>query len=706
MKHPSLHRLLSERFAEAITRIAGEEHAGGPAVRPAADAKFGDYQCNAAMALARPLKSKPRDVAQRIVEAVDLQGIAERLEIAGPGFINIHLRDGFLADYLHEIPRPGEADRFGIPPADAPRRIVIDYSSPNIAKQMHVGHLRSTVIGDVFARVLGFLGHDVVRQNHVGDWGTAMGMVILGLWYIGTRLRRGESIEVVRGRLATLTGIKEASIDARREALAPIAADWSQDLARVELDQLGDLEISLEDLELGYKFVQTLTTLATGTGCTVFAGGGEGGDELAAVPRIVTKMLQEGGEQHASERAAWREACRISLDYCQHLYDRLGVLLTRDDVCGESFYDNRLAPVVAEVRSKLAKEDTAEGGRAAQTHGAIGDARVECREDAGAVCLYFYNDKGEPRFKNPDSDALPMIIQKSDGAFLYASTDLAAIRYRIEELAGRRLIYVTDARQKLHFEMLFTAAGAMGWACDDVALEHTTFGSVLGEDRKPLKTRSGENVKLGELLDEAERRAHEILETKQRQRQEEAAARAGDDEIADETTLNTVEKRDIARRIGVAAVKYADLSRDRNSDYVFSWDKMLALQGNTAPYMMYAYARIRSIYRKAAERFGEPDVYADGVSLTLADPAERALALRLARLAETVETLGGDLLPHSLCSYLYDLAADFMRFYEACPVLRAADEPTRQSRMRLCDLTARALRLGLGLLGIDVIERM
>ncbi|RMF72657.1 MAG: arginine--tRNA ligase, partial [Planctomycetota bacterium] len=545
------------------------------------------------------------------------------------------------ADWLHAIPRDAGDDRFGIPQAGEPRRTVIDYSSPNIAKQMHVGHLRSTIIGDVFARVLSFLGHDVIRQNHVGDWGTAMGMVILGLWYIKVRRRRGETIDDVAARTETLLAAKEKPESERRALIEAILEQWREDL---RLETAAEPDIDLEQLECGYKFVQALTTAARGLNCRVEGSDGAG-EDIAELARKVTAMLQEGGERNQYERAEWEEARRISLDYCQKVYDRLGVLLTRDDVCGESFYQldrDRLTPVVEEIRARLGPASAAAGESS---------ARVECREDAGALCLYFYDKKGEPRFKNPAGEELPMIIRKSDGAFLYASTDLAAIRYRIEELGGRRLIYVTDARQKLHFEMLFAAARAMGWACDEVQLEHVTFGSVLGSDRKPLKTRSGDNVKLEELLDEAERRARELLEAKERQRLAEADQRSGD--ALEQSPLNAVEKRDIARRIGVAAVKYADLARDRNSDYVFDWDKMLALQGNTAPYMLYAYARIRSIYRKAAERFGEPDVYSADVAIRLRDPAERALALRLARLAETVETLGADLLPHTLCTYLY-----------------------------------------------------
>jgi arginyl-tRNA synthetase len=704
MTHKSLIHLLRLRFAEGVTRVTDAACAlADTLIRPTNDPRFGDYQCNAAMPLAKSLKGKPRDIAQQIISAVDLDDVAEPLEIAGPGFINIRLRPEFVATFLSEIPAPPadtpgaapapDADRLGIPTIEQPQKVIIDYSSPNIAKQMHVGHLRSTIIGDVFARVLGFLGHDVVRQNHVGDWGTAMGMVILGLWYIKACTLRGETIEHVTSRLKALLAAKDETAEARRALIEPICAQWSADLRE---DIPPGLEVGIEQLERGYQFVQALTTVSRGLSCQVTMPNGSS-DDIAELPRKVTAMLQRGGKPNKHERQEWNEACTISLEYCQRLYERLGVLLRNEDVCGESFYDARLAPVVEELTERLAAQ-------ASQTSG----AHVELRTDDGAQCLYFYDENNSPRFKNQDGDELPMIIRKSDGAFLYATTDLAAIRYRIEELEGRRLIYVTDARQKLHFHMLFAAARAAGWACDDVTLEHVTFGSVLGDDRRPLKTRDGENVKLSELLDEAERRALALVEQKDRERSHEATEPRSHEgeESAGGSPFSPDQRHEIARRVGIAAVKYADLSRDRNSDYVFSWDQMLAMQGNTAPYMMYAYARIRSIYRKAADEFGAPDVYAANVAISLTEPAERALGLRLARFPEVIEQVAAELAPHTLCNYLYELASEFMRFYEDCPVLRAPDEPTRLSRMRLCDLTARTLSLALQLLGIRVIDRM
>jgi len=619
MINASLIEILRARFAAAIHAVSGDQAADAdPQVRAAGDARHGDYQCNAAMALAGRLKAKPRDIAQRIVDAVDLSEIAQPPEIAGPGFINIRLLDSFLAATLQRIPPPtgDDDDRLGLPPVENPQRIVVDYSSPNIAKQMHVGHLRSTIIGDVFARVLSFEGHNLVRQNHVGDWGTQFGMLIR--YY--------------------------------REHQLPDA---------------GSTDV-LQAIEDDYRAAQS---------------------RFKSDPAFASEARQAVGELQSGDpdaRRMWLAICGLSRHAFSEMYRRLGVLLTDDDICGESFYNDRLEPVVREVREKLQPRDNTSPAA----------PRVEARDDDGALCLFFYDKKGKPRYVSKTGDELPMIVRKSDGAFLYATTDLAAIRYRIEELSARRLIYVTDARQKLHFQMFFEAAAAIGWACDEVELEHVTFGSVLGADHRPLKTRDGQNIKLSELLDEAETRAYQLV----RDRQDETPAAA--------ERFSDADMREIAAHVGIASVKYADLRNDRTSDYVFSWDKMLAMQGNTAPYMMYAYARLRSISRKAGTNADASKLYADAVSISLNEPAERALALRLAQVRETIDKVAADLAPHVLCTYLYELASDLMRFYEACPVLNAPDPATRLSRLRLCDLTARTLRLSLSLLGISVVERM
>lgn len=690
MTHGSLRDVLNRIFSDAIVGLTGLSPEEADAqVRPSGDAKFGDYQCNAAMGLAKTLKAKPRELAERIKAAVEpgLADMAGPLEVAGPGFLNIRLRDEFLSGRLGLIPPPaGSQDRLGVPPTPGAPRVLVDYSSPNIAKQMHVGHIRSTIIGDALARVLAYTGHDVIRQNHIGDWGTAIGMVVVGLWYIEARLKRGETEETVEGRLAELKSAQANDGPGLDELGAVICREWSEDLANTALDRFAEAEVALDQLELGYRFVQTLTGAAQGRGWRIVNRDGSAGD-ITEIPRIVTRMLQQGGAANDAERLAWKRARDISLAYCDRLYRRLGVLLKPEDVCGESFYeqDDRLPNVVEEMRRKLAPR-------------ADGEQRLaELKPDQGALCLFQYSGQGEPRYRNADGDPLPMIIQKSDGAYLYATTDLAAIRYRIVERGARRLLYVVGSPQKLHLDMLFSAARAIGWAGPDVSLEHVAFGQILGPDRKLLRTRLGGTVKLGDLLDEAERRALALLEERAR-----LAAAEGGDELAG---MSADEMRAVARHVGIAAVKYFDLNRDRNSDYVFDWDAMLSLKGNTAPYMMYAYARIRSIYRKASERSRPNDATA-GAPIRLGHPTERALALRLLRFPEAVQIVAADLTPHVLCSYVYELAGDFMRFYDACPVLEAPDDALRSSRLSLCDLTARTLRAGLGLLGIDVIERM
>jgi len=645
MPHASLQDVLAREFAAAIAAVTGQAAENvDPQIRPAGEPRFGDYQCNAAMSLARALKTKPRDLAERIRDAVAprLADTVSALEVAGPGFLNIRLSDAFLGQYLADIPAPpapgpDAVDRVGLAPVERPLRVVVEYSQPNIAKQMHVGHLRSTIIGDVFARVLAFQGHEVVRQNHIGDWGTQFGMLIR--WY--------------------------------REHPLPAPTTHTDVLEAIEADYRAANERFQQDEQFAREARQAVAEL-------------QAGDPLA--------------------RELWHKICAVSLAEIDHLYRRLGVLLTPEDIRGESFYNEHLPDVIHELRTRFAVWP--QQGSPSPLTGTNG-IRAELREDQGALVVYLYNDKGEPLFRNPDGQTLGMIVQKSDGAYLYATTDLAAIRYRLKHLrfpsggiGAQRVIYVTDARQKLHFEMFFACARAAGWIPADVQVQHVTFGSVLGSDRRPLKTRAGAAVKLRELLDEAERRALELI----RQRAADADEPVPDTPASRADAMLSPEE--IARCIGIAAVKYADLRNDRNSDYVFDWDKMLALQGNTAPYMMYAYARVRSIYRKAAERIGSPDVYAPGVRVLIGHPAERALALRLARLRDVIDTVAAELTPHVLCAYLYELAGDFMRFYEQCPVLAAEQEATRLARLRLCDLTARTLKLGLGLLGIPVLERM
>lgn len=710
----SLLRQIESMVSAAMTAAFGDQAAGiDPLVRTSTDAKLGDYQSNVAMGLAKKLGMKPRDAAAAIVAALPPAALdlLEAPEIAGPGFINFRLRTAALNSAMGSIPDApaGGEDRLGIDPVDAPDKqtVVVDYSSPNVAKQMHVGHLRTTAIGDVFARVLAFQGHDVIRQNHLGDWGTQFGMVILGMWHAAMARHRGEPAGYLPRAVAEFRAAIEAGAEAKLAYLKKVAErskaeyEADQDGLRVFEPFLHDCRrqalLTLPDIEAGYLYINTLTKEAAGT-------------PYAAVlkdPRDVAQMMQRGGKQDAQERLAREIAIEITLRDCNTVYRKLGVLLADGDVCGESFYEPLLTGVMDEVIASLQSSDT-------QT----GPIRAVCRRDQGALCVFLTKPDGSPAFKGPQGDPLPMIIQKSDGATLYATTDLAAILYRVAHpqrnpvrlrspalvdtlarppfhggLGADRVIYVVGAPQKLHFEMLFPTAHAMGWTHrpqGEVRLEHVAFGSVLGADKKMLRTRSGDSVKLKDLLEEAVQRAETLV----RQSEADPERRRG---------FSESEIRDIAETIGVAAVKYADLCQNRNTDYVFSWDKMMALQGNTAPYMLYACARIRSIHRKAVEtRAGVPATAA----MQLDHPAERALALRILQLAEIVDAVGETLLPNILCDYLFDLAGRFMSFYESCPVLQAEDDAIFASRLRLCEMTHRALTIGLGLLGIRTLERM
>lgn len=648
----SLIDLLAGRFRAAVAAVSGSPpEQTDPQVRPAGDPRFGDYQCNAALSLARTLGLRPRELAERIRAAAEplLTGICEPLEIAGPGFVNVRLSTQFLSACLSEIPPPPETfrespetakpessspvhpprpagetaraaprDRVGIPPVEPPQRVVIDYSSPNIAKQMHVGHLRGTILGDCLTRLLEFQGHTVIRQNHVGDWGTQFGILI----------------EYYRTHPLPTP-------DTHDDVLAALDEDYRRSNERFQNDP-----------------------------------------QFAAAARLAVARLQ-AGELEALR--IWSQIYDLSRAAFNEVYQRLAVTLTDADLRGESFYHDRVGPTIAELRQSLASRPAAGGS-----------PRGELREDQGALCLFLYDEHGQPLFQREDGGELPMIVQKSDGAFLYASTDLAALRYRIAELKAQRIIYVVGNEQAQHLQMLFAAGRAAGWGDPDLRLEHAGHGLVLGPDRKRLRTREGGSVRLRELLDEAVQRARRLVDENEARRLEDPA----------HDPLTETQRQFIAERVGIAAVKYADLCRDRTGDYVFDWDTMLAMQGNTAPYMMYAYARIRSIYRRASSEAGQPTPHAPDVKLELADPTERALALRLARFPETLDTVAATLLPHVLCAYLYELAGDFNRFYEACPVLQAPGEATRLSRLRLCDLTARVLKLGLWLLGIEAIERM
>ena len=577
---------------------------GFPAiVRPATDASFGDYQANGIMAAAKKMRTNPRGLAEQVVERLEIDDICERPEVAGPGFINLRLKTDFIAGRLIEINSEHE-NRLGMEKVTQPRTIIVDFSGPNIAKQMHVGHLRSTIIGDCICRLLEFEGHKVIRQNHIGDWGLPMGMLLA-------------TVEELKEKLAAKEGVDTGT--------------------KIYLPSLG----KIEDIEVLYKDA---------------AGRLEKDDDFAARARDFTYQLQNHDMLATTQ---WRTLSKLTLDACNEIYKSLAVPLSNEDVRGESFYAGMLAEVVAELKKKnLAVESD------------------------GAVCVF------PEGFRNKEGEPLPLIIQKSDGAYLYATTDLAALRYRVKELKAQKIIYVTDARQKLHFEMLFAVARMAKWVGDDVELVHVMFGSVLGENGKPLKTRSGENVKLKDLLEEAVERAKTVVEEK-------------------DADLDEARKGEIARAVGIGAVKYADYSNNRTSDYVFSFDKMLAMDGNTAPYMQYAYARIKSIERKAQTRDVDIETELAGVrDLNLGEPAEIDLAKYVIRYGEAIEAAVADYRPNYLTAYLYELAQKFSVFYTNCPVLVAGPEK-RPTRLLLCDLTARTIRHGLSeLLGIQVVEQM
>ena len=605
---------LQDRFRRALvdladidfadTDLAGEVEELLELIRRSGDPKFGDYQANFAMPLGKRLGRPPREVATQIVARLEVEDLCEKPEIAGPGFINLRLKNRWLVEKLAAA--VGD-QRLGIPKVseEANRTCVIDYSAPNVAKPMHVGHIRSTVIGDALYKILGFQGHRTIGDNHLGDWGTQFGMIIYG--YRHFRDEQAYQREPV-GELARLYKLVRQLMDYREKA-NPEAAP-------------GD---------------PTLSQLAA-----------EHGDIVSAV-LAETAKLHEGDAENVRLWKEFMPACRQEIE---RVYGRLHVRF--DHTLGESFYNDRLGAIVDELLG-----------------------RGIARESDGATCVFL------------EGRDVPMLVRKRDGAFLYATTDLATIRYRMEQFHPDAILYVVDHRQGMHFEHLFATARLMGY--DRVELTHVSFGTVLGEDGRPFKTRAGETVGLEGLLDEAVRRAGVIVA-------------ANDDAKPHGPELPPDERKRIAEIVGIGALKYADLSQNRTSDYLFSYDKMLAMNGNTATYMQYAYARVRSIFARGG--VDVESLRAGGAAIVLNSPAERTLALQLLRLAEALDLAVVDYRPNQLTSYLFDLAECYSTFYEACPVLKAETDRLRQSRLLLCDLTAQTIRKGLELLGIDVVEKM
>jgi arginyl-tRNA synthetase len=570
---------LRDRVLAATKAALGDDAAGADAALHRS--QHADYQADLALSLAKKLKKNPREVAAAIHAKLAPDDVLEKIEVSGPGFLNLTLRPAYLAALLGRM--RGDA-RLGIARAEKPETVVVDYSAPNVAKEMHVGHLRSTIIGDSLARLLEWRGNTIIRRNHVGDWGTPFGMLIEHL--------------LDERAAGTEAGVRELGAFYRA--------------ARAKFD-----------------------------GDPTFA------DRARA--RVV--KLQAGD---AETLAHWRRLIDVSVEHFTTLYRALGVTLRPEDVVGESAYNALLADVVAELQKK---------GLAV--------------ESEGAICVF------PPGFTGRENEPVPLIIRKQEGGYGYATTDLAAIRQRVRDLGAKRLVYVVGAPQQQHLAMVFAVARLAGWAGDDVRLEHVAFGSVLGTDKKMLKTRAGDSVSLASLVEEAIARAAKVVAEKS-------------------PDLPAAEQARIANAVGVGAVKYADLSSDRIKDYVFDWNRMLSFEGNTAPYLMYAHARIRSILRKAAE---SDDAGAALGSFALDAPQERALALALVQLEGALDRAAEACHPHRICAFLYDVASAFTSFYEACPVLKA-EGPTRASRLALCDVTARTLALGLDLLGIAAPEQM
>ena len=569
----NLKRLLTERIEAALNGVGadGAQAIVGPATRP----EFGDYQANGAMAAAKHLQRAPRELASALIEAADLDGVAAAAAVTGPGFISLTIDDDLLA---RALTGPVVEPLAGM-------RVVIDYSHPNLAKEMQVHHLRSTIIGDSVARVLEALGHTVIRQNHIGDWGTQFGRLV------------------------------------------------------AHLDDLGEDAEKLTDLEGFYTQASTRFDAEA---------------DFADRARQAVVNLQNGD---SATLARWQRYIDISMSHCQAVYDALGVSLGPEHVRGESAYNADLDGIIEDLGAK----------------GLL-------TESDGALCVFpaRVSEKYADQFKAKDGRSVPVIVRKSDGGYLYHSTDLAALRYRADTLHAERVLYIVDARQAMHFRQLFALADVAGYGAG-VSFEHHPFGTMLGHDGRPFKTRQGGGTRLLDLVEEAKARARALVETKN-------------------PGLSDAEMDDVARAVGIGAVKYADLSKNRTSDYVFDWDAMLSFDGNTAPYLQYAYARIMSLFAR-----GDVDPESATGPLAVNAREEHVLALQLARFQETLELVASSVMPHHLCTYLYELAAAFMRFYESCPVLGSDAEA---SRLLLCARTAATLKDGLGLLGIETVDRM
>lgn len=579
----NIQALLSDKISQALVE-AGAPAGSEAHVRQSAKPQFGDYQANGVMAVAKSLGKPPRQVAEQVVAIINdkglLDAIARKIEIAGPGFINIFLDEKWLAENASNMLSDA---KLAVTQAE-PQTIVVDYSAPNVAKEMHVGHLRSTIIGDAVVRTLEFIGHNVIRANHVGDWGTQFGMLIAYL-----------------------------------EKMENEHAD----------------NMALADLEAFYRAAKQNY---------------DSDPEFAERARNYVVKLQ-GGDEYC--RQMWLKLVEITMTQNQATYERLNVTLTNDDVMGESLYNPMLPGIVTDLQEK---------GLAVESEGAL---------------VVYLNE-----FKNKEGEPMGVIVRKKDGGYLYTTTDIASAKYRCETLGANRVLYYTDSRQHQHLTQAWTIARKAGYVPDSVSLEHHMFGMMLGKDGKPFKTRSGGTIKLTELLDEAVERTRQIVKQKN-------------------PDLPDAELAQIVDTVAIGAVKYADLSKNRTTDYIFDWDNMLSLDGNTAPYMQYAYARVASVFRKA-----DIDESTLSAPIVLEHERERSLAARLLQFEETLYAVANEGTPHVMCSYLYDIAGLFSGFYQDCPILNADNESVRNSRLALASLTAKVLKQGLDTLGIETIERM
>lgn len=575
----NIQAFLSEKISVAMC-AAGAPADSEPLVRQSAKVQFGDYQANGVMGAAKKMGIPPRQLAEKILEQLDITNIADKVEIAGPGFINIFLSPAWVAQQAEDALADAHLNVTKV----EPKTIVIDYSSPNVAKQMHVGHLRSTIIGDASARTLSFLGHKVIRANHLGDWGTQFGMLIAFL-----EKKQNEN-----------------------------AAD-----------------MALSDLEMFYREAKKCY---------------DEDEVFAERARNYVVKLQSGDEYC---RTMWRKLVDITMQQNQETYKRLNVTLTEDDIMGESLYNPMLPGIVADLKAK---------GLAVESEGAT---------------VVFLDE-----YKNKEGEPMGVIIQKKDGGYLYTTTDIACAKYRHDELHADRVLYYIDSRQHQHLMQAWTIVRKAGYIPDSMTLEHHMFGMMLGKDGRPFKTRSGGTIRLTDLLDEAQERARNLILEKNPEMGEE-------------------ELNNLARVVGIGAVKYADLSKNRTTDYIFDWDLMLSFEGNTAPYMQYAYTRVISIFKRA-----DIDESTLTQPIVLTESYEKLLALRLTQFDETIMQVSREGTPHVMCAYLYDLAQTFSGFYENCPILSAEDENVRQSRLKLARLTARTLKQGLDTLGIETVDRM